>query len=112
MTMVHTIRYTCIYRVESQVVTVVLSEIDRPSLPDPAHPQPYETVGYTESHEYEDLGKFQEGDNYEQIGHPSGPPKGKYDFTQCPAYATNKVSGQRGAPATQVTQGDDILYEN
>ena len=65
---------------------MVLSEINQPSLPDPAHPQPYETVG-TESHEYEDLGKFQEGDNYEQVGQPSGPPKGNYDFTSCPAYA-------------------------
>ena len=86
------------YRVESQ--TVVLSELKHPSLPkhDPAHPQPtYETVG-TESHEYEDLGKFQEGENYEQVGQASGPPKGKgkYDFTSCLAYAPTDVSGGRG----------------
>ena len=91
---------------------MVLSEINQPSLPYPTHPQPYETVVGTESYEYEDLRSFQEGDNYEQVGHPSGPPKGNYDFTQCPAYAMNNVSGQRGAPATQVTQGDDIQYEN
>ena len=78
-----------------ELQTVVLSEVNQPSLPDPAHPQLYEAVG-TESHEYEDLGKFQEAENYEQIGQPLGPPgKGNYDFTSCPAYAPTDVSGAK-----------------
>ena len=73
---------------------MALSEINQPSLSDPSHPQQYETVG-TEGHEYEDLGKFQEGENYEQIGQPC-PPKGNYKLTSCPAYAQTDVSGGRG----------------
>ena len=100
--------------------TVVMNEISRPSvpnsshrynssLPDPTHPKLYETVG-TESHEYEDLGKFQD-ESYEQIGQPR-PPREDFDVTSCLAYAPTDV--RRNATPTRGVQQfiDDGLYEN
>ena len=64
-----------------------------------------------ETHDYEDVNELQVGDTYEQIDLPQLLPlKANYEYTQCPAYATSSVSGQRD-PATQLTQVERI-YEN
>ena len=70
--------------------TVVLNQTSDSDL---TYSQAYGTMSI-DYHDYEDLGKYQDGEIYDQVDEPRTP-NGEINFNSCAAYASRDELGER-----------------